>query len=125
VIGVLLCDDAAAFSVLFEHWMTACEGVEVLGVAETAEESCALALEHQPTVIVLDHLLRSTTSEQLVPRLRTAAPQARVLLISGMMASDLEQAAATSDVDGYISKASSTETICQAIHKVVARPPRD
>lgn len=120
-IGVLLCDDAEAFSVLFEHWMTECPDVQVVGVAGTPEEAGRLAGERQPDVIVLDHLLRTATSEQLVPGLRAAAPQAKVLLISGMMPNDLEQAAEVSEVDGFISKASSTHEICEAVRAVVRR----
>ena len=120
-IGVLLCDDAEAFSVLFEHWMTECPDVEVVGIAGTPDEAGRLAGEHQPDVIVLDHLLRTATSEQLVPPLRAVAPHAKVLLISGMMPNDLERAAEAAEVDGFISKASSTHEICEAVRTVAQR----
>jgi DNA-binding NarL/FixJ family response regulator len=122
VIRVLLCDDAVAFSVLFEHWIGDADDLEVVATARTGDEAVRLAAEQRPGVVVLDHLLQATTSEHLVPRLRRAAPDARILLISGMVADDLERAAAKSGADGFISKASSSDAVRAAVRAVVQSP---
>ena len=117
---MLLCDDAQAFSILLEHWVSEIEDIEVVAVTGKADEATELAGELRPDVIVLDHMLRTTTSEQLVPCLRSAAPDSRILLISGMAPQDLEKAAVASGVDGFASKASTPQAMCQAIRDAAA-----
>jgi DNA-binding NarL/FixJ family response regulator len=115
---VILCDDAVAFSLLFRRWMTTC-GVTVVGDADNAEDAIALAAATQPDVIVVDHLLREVTSDGLAPRLREAAPDAKLLLISGMPDDKLAVAAAAAGVDGYISKACTAQAMCRAVQALL------
>jgi len=117
---VLLCDDAVAFSVIFRRWMASC-GVEVVGQADSADQAVSLATEHQPAVIVIDHLLRDVTSEGLAPRLRAAAPEARMLLISGMPDDQLAAAARASGVDAHLSKAASARAMCESVQRLLDR----
>jgi len=116
--GVLICDDAVAFSVLFRRWMRDC-AVDVVGHATTAEDAVANARDLRPAVIVVDHLLPDAVSGELVPRLREAAPQAKLLLISSMPSRELEQAAEAAAVDAHLSKAATPEEMCQAIHALL------
>jgi DNA-binding NarL/FixJ family response regulator len=111
---VLLCDDAVAFSILFRRWMVDC-GVSVVGQAGTAQEAVALARELRPDLIVVDHLLRDVTSEGLAPCLRKAAPQAKMLLISGMPEDKLAAAAKAAGADAHLSKGSSAAEMCRAV----------
>ncbi len=111
---VLLCDDAVAFSLLFARWMRDC-GVELVGQVDGADEAVALAADLRPDVIVIDHLLRDVTSDGLAPRLRAAAPDAKLLLISGMPGDRLAEAARAAGADGHLSKAASAESMCHAV----------
>ena len=115
---VLLCDDAAAFPILFRRWMADC-GVQLIGHAETGEEAVTMAVEHDPDVIVIDHLLRDGTSERLAPRLRDAAPGARLLLISGMPDDVLAKAADAAGADAHLSKAASARAMCDAVRALL------
>ncbi len=117
---VLLCDDAVAFSILFRRWMADC-GVALVGQAETAQDAVALARELRPDVIVVDHLLRDVTSEGLAPRLREAAPEAKLLLISGMPEDRLAAAAGAAGADGHLSKGSTAEEMCRAVLALLPR----
>lgn len=112
--SVLICDDAVAYGMLFTHWMKEA-GIPEVRHARTAAHAEELAEQIKPAVIVLDHLLPDGTSEALVPRLRAIAPQARVLLISGMPDGKLEQAARAAGADGYIGKASTTAAMREAV----------
>ncbi len=111
---VLLCDDAVAYGTLFAHWMREA-GFGDVTQARTAAESLALAGELQPQVIVLDHLLPDGTSDELLPLLREAAPQARVLLISGMPNDKLAEAAAAAGADGQVGKWATTQVVRDAV----------
>lgn len=115
---VLLCDDALAYSMLFRQWMREC-GVELVGHADNAEDSVALARRQRPDVIVVDHLLGDVTSEALVPRLRSAAPAAKLLLISGMHDEALTEAAAAAVADAHLSKAASARAMCDAVRSLL------
>lgn len=115
---VLLCDDAVAFSILFRRWMDEC-GVDIVGEADSAPEAVALAGDLQPNLIIIDHLLRDVTSDGLAPCLRAAAPNAKLLLISGMPDDKLAEAAAAAGADGHISKAATAEAMCDAVLTVL------
>jgi DNA-binding NarL/FixJ family response regulator len=117
--GVLLCDDAVAFSILFRRWMRDCD-VEVVGHATTGADAVAGARELRPAVIVVDHLLPDSLSGELVPRLREVVPEAKVLLISSMPLRDLEQAAADAAVDAHLSKAATADQMCEAVRALLA-----
>ena len=115
---VLLCDDAVAFSILFRRWMDDC-GVDLVGQADTAQDAVALATELSPDLIVIDHLLRDVTSDGLAPCLREAAPEAKLLLISGMPDDKLAAAAKAAGADAHISKAATAEAMCHAVLDVL------
>ncbi len=116
---VLICDDAVAYGMLFMHWMRDC-GITDVTQARTGAEAERLAGDLQPDVIVVDHLLPDATSVELVPRLRALAPEARVLLISGMPDDRLASAAREAGTDGHIGKASTTDAMRDAVRALIA-----
>lgn len=124
MLRVLICDDAIAFTVLLEHWLRDCGGLEVVARTSTPEEAVHLAGLHAPDVIVLDHRLGATTSERLAPLLRDASPGSAVLLISGMADADLERAAAACGADAWLSKAASADAVCDAVRAAGAARAR-
>ena len=115
---MLVCDDAYAFSALLSRWIDDADDLEVVADARTPDQARNLAAEHQPDVIVLDHMMRPQTSKELVPSLRAVAPLVSILLISSMPANVLERVAENSRTDGYVTKASSAEEIRAAIRDV-------
>ena len=117
--GVLICDDAVAYGVLFTRWMQDA-GIPDVAQARTGAEAEALATELQPALIVVDHLLPDATSDQLVPRLRAVAPDARVLLISGMSDDRLALAAEAAGADAHIGKATSADAMLGAVSALLA-----
>ena len=116
---VLICDDAVAYGVLFARWMRD-GGIPDVSHARTGAEAETLTGDLQPAVIVVDHLLPDATSDGLVPRLRALAPDARVLLISGMTDHELAAAAEVAGADAYIGKASTAAAVCDAVSALLA-----
>jgi two-component system response regulator DesR len=117
--GVLICDDAVAYGVLFARWMRDA-GIPDVAHARTAAEAEAIAEELQPELIVVDHLLPDATSDVLVPRLRALVPAARVLLISGMSDDRLALAARAAGADGHLAKATSADAMRDAVATLLA-----
>lgn len=120
MIRILICDDAAAFSILLSEWIKADDRLEVVGTTSDPRQAVLLTEALSPDVIVLDHLLGSDTSATLVPRLRRAHPRVRILLISGMPTDRLEDASVSAGADMFVSKASSADRIREAIHAAAA-----
>jgi DNA-binding NarL/FixJ family response regulator len=115
---VLICDDAVAYGSLFAIWMQGI-GVEDVAHATTVDEAVALAGEHRPEVVVVDHLLPDGSSDVLVPRLRAICPEAKVLLISGMPEDRLADAAAAVEADAHVIKASSAQAMRDAVARLL------
>lgn len=121
-VRVLICDDAGAFTVLLAHWLRQDASIEVLEPVADPDESLRVVASEQPDLVVLDHMLGATTSAEMIPRLRAAAPATRIVLISGMPPDVLGQVATESRPDGYLSKASTPEEICTMLHRVADAP---
>lgn len=118
---VLLCDDAEMFAAMLHHWFEDDPEIDVVGVAGSAREGLSKAAELQPDVIVLDHLLPDGNSAQVIPQLRSRAPAAAVVLVSGLVGEVLARAAAAAGAEGWCSKASTQEAIRREILSVECR----
>jgi DNA-binding NarL/FixJ family response regulator len=94
-------------------------GVAEVTQARTAAEALELLPALRPCLIVLDHLLPDGTSKELLPRLREAAPEVRVLLISGLPGDKLAEAAVQSGADGHIGKWSGTQEMRNAVRELM------
>jgi two-component system nitrate/nitrite response regulator NarL len=94
-------------------------GLELAGVAETAEAALADLPAMRADVVLLDHHLRGETGgAELIAQLRTAGVDGRVLLFTA----DGEVAARALDAgaDGAISKRNGPAVVCDAIRRVAA-----
>lgn len=116
--AVLICDDAVAYGALFQRWLSAA-GIDDVLHARTAAEGVSLAHQLQPQVIVVDHLLPDATSDAVVPDLRAVAPQARVLLISGLPDEQLAAAAVAAGADGHIGKWATADAVREAVARLM------
>ena len=111
-VKVLLCEDSDAFRLLVRLWIEdEPETLELVGAVESAGDGLALAREHHPDVVLMDHGLPDADDPKvLVARLREASPTSRVLLFSGQDPSRLERLAAELGTDGFIPKGVSSDT---------------
>lgn len=82
VIRVLHVDDAAAYRLLVGELLDLEDGIEVVGEAADAASALERAATLRPDVLLLD-LVLDEPAEELVPRLREVAPDARIVLLSG------------------------------------------
>jgi DNA-binding NarL/FixJ family response regulator len=105
-ITVLLCEDSLGFRMLASAWLEDADDMELVGVAETGNEAVELANRLQPQVVLLDHLLPDADSSTLVARLREAAPEVAIALVSGMPNDLLANEAGRAGVEAWCSKAS-------------------
>jgi DNA-binding NarL/FixJ family response regulator len=82
MIRLFHCDDSEAMRLLVREQFAAHERVEVVGGAEDPRSAIDGTAQAQPDVVLLD-LLDPQNAEALVSDLRSAAPQARIVVYSG------------------------------------------
>jgi DNA-binding NarL/FixJ family response regulator len=118
-IRIFPCDDSTAFTRLVAHWLDEHGDIEHVGAAHTGDDAIAAIGPSQPDVVLLD-TMGSPGDTALLRRIRTAAPQARVIVYSGYV-SLLEDGALGAEADAYIEKDEDENALVAMIRAVAAK----
>jgi DNA-binding NarL/FixJ family response regulator len=89
--------------------------MSVVGAAANGDEGLALASSEQPDVVLLDLNLGKDNGLDLLPNLRQAAPNARVLILTGLHAVELHKHAVRGGAMGVVLKEEDPEVLIAAI----------
>jgi DNA-binding NarL/FixJ family response regulator len=114
---LLVCDHgivSAGLRLLIENEI----GFKVVGIAGSRSEALALASRQQPDVIVLDVDLGCDERLALLPELREAAKNARVLILTRVRNVDIHRRAVRLGANGIVLKERASEVFIKAIHKI-------
>jgi two-component system response regulator DesR len=123
-VRVAVCDDSLGFPALVRAWLSADDRLEHVGTAEDGEGIKRLVPAARPDVIVLDLVLPDVTDPvALVADLRGLQPGVRIVLVSSLLAGELERAAAAAGVEAFANKATTGPALCDLLSRV-ARDPR-
>ena len=76
--------------------------MKVIGVAGNGREALALAASEQPDLIILDILLGDEDGLTLLPELRDAATNARVLVLTGLRSAESQRRAILAGAMGVV-----------------------
>lgn len=118
-IRIFHCDDSSAFTRLVQHWLGEHEEMEYAGAAHTGDEALAALPSARPDVVLLDTMgLPGDTS--LLERIRTAVPQARVIVYSGYL-SIVNSDELGGEADAYLAKSDDEAMLVKMIRAVAAR----
>ncbi|CAN5696927.1 N/A [soil metagenome] len=112
---MLLCDDTHQVRLLLRTEMTLEPDLEIVGEATNGAEAIELARESQPDVVVLDLTMPVMDGLEALPRIREAAPAARVIMLSAHGASEMEARAVAAGASLYIEKTATTSEIVLAV----------
>lgn len=93
--------------------------VAVVGVAGGSEDALAKARNLQPHVILLDLGIPGLRSLDIIPRLRTILPRARIIALGLLDTNSLRQSAIAAGADDFIPKAMLNSHLLPAIHPSV------
>ena len=118
-IRIFHCDDSAPFTKLVAHWLDEHGDLEHVGAAHTSDEAIAAIGPAQPDVVLLD-TMGSPGDTALLRQIRTAVPQARVIVYSGYV-SILDDGALGEEADAYIEKGDDEQALVAMIRAVAAR----
>jgi two-component system, chemotaxis family, chemotaxis protein CheY len=116
--SVLLVDDHAGFRAEARATLEA-ERYDVIGEAASGAAGVDEAARLKPDIVLLDIGLPDGSGLELVGRIRTAAPDTRIVLISSRQATDYGARLAGAGADGFLDKAALTPT---ALRDLLARP---
>jgi DNA-binding NarL/FixJ family response regulator len=118
MIRVLLVDDHDLLRAGIRSRLDREAGIAVVGEADTAERAVVLAHKLQPDLILLDLLLPRKGGYDAIPELLTAAPEAKIIVVSSQAAPSSVRRALSAGAAGYLPKHSSDHELVTAIRLV-------
>jgi DNA-binding NarL/FixJ family response regulator len=115
---ILLVDDHPLFLLGLREVCRNTDGFDLVGEAGTVAAAVAAAADLPPDVIVLDLALPDGSGLDAVPRLRSAAPAARILMLTMFDDQGSVIAALRTGAHGYLVKGAGAETVERSIRTV-------
>ena len=119
-IRILMIDDHAMLRAGLRMIIESHIGMVVVGEAENRRESLAAIAHETPDIILLDLDLGDENGLDLLPELITAAPDARIILLTGLRDPEVQRRAILLGAMGVVSKQKAADTVIRAIEKVYA-----
>ena len=117
-IRVLLIDENPLFLSAATAILLRQEGLVVLSTAAELETALVGVREFQPAVIALDPNTPGSGGPEVVPRLRTLLPGARIVVLALIDSSTYREAAQAVGADGFVSKANMVTDLLPTIRQV-------
>jgi DNA-binding NarL/FixJ family response regulator len=112
---VVVCDDAPALRALLRTSLELDGRAEVVGEAADGERAIALAAALRPDVVLLDIQMPGVDGLTALPRIRRAAPDTQVIVLSGCDAPATSARALALGARRYVEKPAGVEAIRSAI----------
>jgi diguanylate cyclase (GGDEF)-like protein/PAS domain S-box-containing protein len=116
-IRVLHCDDSAPYRRLVAEMLVVQPDLEVVGEAHDGESLLEAVAGCDPDLVLLDATLAGLDGA-LLARLRATAPQARVVVLSGMAP---EASLLPAVADAFVRKSASFDDLCAVLRETAAR----
>jgi NarL family two-component system response regulator LiaR len=117
-IRLFLADDHAVVRKGLEALIATQPDMTVIGTAVDGEDAVQQVATLQPDVILLDLQMPRKTGLEAIQEIKTADPQARILILTSFSEDDTVFAAIKAGALGYLLKDSSPQELIQAIRNV-------
>jgi len=117
-ITVVLADDHALFRDGVREILEAHGGIAVVGEAATGDEAVERAARLRPDIVLLDVEMPGGDAAETVARIRTLAPQTRVIILSMHDGPDLVRRLIAAGSSGYLIKSVSGCELVAAVRSV-------
>ena len=117
-IRILIVDDHAVVRAGLRMLIDQNPEMKVVGLAGSCADALAIAASEQPNLIILDILLGEEDGLTILPQLRLAARDARVLVLTGLRGSESQRRAITAGAMGVVLKEHAAEVLIKASTKV-------
>jgi DNA-binding NarL/FixJ family response regulator len=120
VITVLLVDDHEMVAESFRRVLAAGSDIEIIGVAGTAADALAIAVDQRPDVILMDYVLPDANGATAAREILARLPDAKILILTGSEDSTALTAAVEAGCVGYLEKTSALDKLVAAVHAAAA-----
>ena len=116
---VLVVDDHEVFSDALEAFLGRQPDIAVVGSARDADEAMTL-LGKEPHVVLMDLDMPGTDGIEATRRIRDAAPDAKVVLVTGVERPDAIAKAMSAGACGYVPKSRAVDDVMDAVRRAAA-----
>ncbi len=117
-ITVVVADDHVILRTSLTFFLDDQPDITVLAEAGTGEEALRLCQQNPPDIVLLDLNMPDKSGLEVLPLIRQAHPQTRVLVLTGRAEDTYIMRALQAGAHGYMLKTSSQEELLEAIRKV-------
>lgn len=117
-ISLVLADDHALLRDVLAQCLEQEADMQVLAVAEDAQQAMTLALKLQPTLVLLDIDMPGLSTFEAARNILTQCPGTRVAFLSGYCRDSYIEQALAAEASGYITKHERPEVIVSAIRAI-------
>lgn len=118
VIRVLVVDDQVLMRGALEHFVTAAEGLELVGTAGNGSEAVRQVGELAPDVVLMDLQMPEMDGVEATSIITERWPEVRVLAITTFSSEHYLVPALQAGVQGYIAKDSRPDEVIEGIRRV-------
>lgn len=93
---------------------------DLIGIAVTGPQALSMAQEKQPDVVLLDYHLPGYSADSLAPRLRAAAPDVKIIILTSDVTNQSMVRGVQAGAVGYLTKDRALDDVLQALGAVVS-----
>ena len=119
---VLVVDDQTSMRDLLRWTFENDPNFRVVGEASGGREAVALARHYQPDLVLLDLAMPGVGGLEALPLIRAVAPDARIVVLSGLEPADVADRAREQGAAGYLCKGSDPLRFLEDLHRILAAP---
>jgi DNA-binding NarL/FixJ family response regulator len=120
--SVVIVDDHFLFAEALGGAVKEIGELEVAGIAVTGAQAVSLVREKQPELVLLDYHLPGYKGSELIRRIKSAAPQARVIVVTSDSTEASLSQAMEAGASAYITKDRAIQDVVQALREATAEP---
>src|SRR5215831_7298368 len=119
-IRILLVDDHAVVRAGLRMIIQSRAGMAIVGEAGNRLDALALAGSESPDIILLDLDLGGDSGMALISDLKASAPEARIIILTGLRDTEAHRQAVLAGAMGIVKKEKAAEVLISAIERVCA-----
>ena len=116
---VLVVDDEQSMRNLVRLTLEDHQQFHIVGEAPDGREAVALARHYQPDLVLLDLAMPGVGGLEALPLIRAVAPQAQVVVLSGLEPADLADKAQCQGAAGYLCKGAAPDRFVEELHRLL------
>jgi serine/threonine protein kinase/DNA-binding CsgD family transcriptional regulator len=119
VIRVVLADDHTLLRSTLANYLGTHDDLVVVAEAENGDVALAKTLEHQPDILLLDLNMPGKGGLDVLPEIRSKAPDVKVLVLTGRDEDNYIMRALRSGAHGYVLKTTDEKQLVDSIRQVM------